>query len=83
MARKIIYVYKQKRKEINFSYDKHIDAYEAAAAAEGIDLTDFLQMEEQVRISAKSNAAVKNFREESFKKMGFGEIRWEKIEAEK
>ena len=53
MARQVIYTYKGKTKTIAFSYDKHHDLYEAAAEAEGIDLTGFLAMEKQVALTSK------------------------------
>ncbi|KMT65461.1 DUF2960 family protein [Catenovulum maritimum] len=74
MARRVSYKFKNVAKEINFSYDKHRDIYEAIAAAEKIDLTKFLQMEEQVHMTAKDKSAIKNFRQKEFERMGFSEI---------
>lgn len=74
MARQISYTYKKQRKVINFSYDKFRDMYEAVAAAEGIDLTAFLAMEQQVAMTAKRGAAVKNYRQQEFSRMGFADI---------
>ena len=74
MARQVSYTYKNQRKVINFSYDKHHDMYEAVAAAEGIDLTRFLAMEQQVAMTAKRGAAVKNYRQQEFARMGFADI---------
>lgn len=74
MARQISYTFKNARKTINFSYDKHRDMYEAVAAAEGIDLTAFLAMEQQVAMTAKRGAAVKNYRQQEFARMGFADI---------
>lgn len=74
MARQISYTYKRERKIINFSYDKYHDMYEAVAAAEGIDLKQFLAMEQQVAMTAKRGAAVKNYRQQEFARMGFADI---------
>lgn len=74
MARQISYSFKKQRKVINFSYDKFHDMYEAVAAAEGIDLTAFLAMEQQVAMTAKRGAAVKNYRQQEFARMGFADI---------
>ncbi len=46
MSRSISYKFKGQSKKIPFSYDKFHDMYEAVAAAEGIDLTNFLKMEQ-------------------------------------
>ncbi len=74
MARQVQYTFHGKTKTIAFSYDRHIDLYEAVAAAEGIDLTSFLAMEQQVARTAKDKAAIKNFRQQAFTKMGFSNI---------
>lgn len=74
MARQISYTFKNERKVINFSYDKYRDMYEAVAAAEGIDLRAFLAMEQQVAMTAKRGAAVKNYRQQEFARMGFANI---------
>ena len=50
------------------------DMYEAVAAAEGIDLKQFLAMEQQVAMTAKRGAAVKNYRQQEFARMGFADI---------
>ena len=71
MARQVSYTYKKQRKVISFSYDKYRDMYEAVAAAEGIDLTNFLAMEQQVAMTAKRGAAVKNNSQQEFARMGF------------
>lgn len=76
MSRQISYKYKQQLKQINFSYDRFHDIYEAVAAAEGIDLTHFLAMEQQIAMTVKNKAkaAVKNFRQQEFSRMGFSDI---------
>lgn len=74
MARQISYIFNKKNKVINFSYDKYRDIYEAVAAAEGIDLTNFLAMEQQIAMTAKHSSATKNFRQQEFIRMGFKDI---------
>ena len=54
MARAITYKFKGQPRQIPFSYDKFHDIYEAVAAAEGIDLTQFLKMEQQVAMTANA-----------------------------
>lgn len=80
MARKIAYIFKKQAKEINFSYDKYHDLYHAVAAAEGIDLTKFLAMEQQVAMTSKGSNAVKDFRKNEFMRMGFENIHFVKEE---
>ena len=43
MARRITYTFKNQPREINFSKDKYRDMYHAIAAAEGIDLSNYLK----------------------------------------
>ena len=74
MARHISYKYKGEWKKIPFSYDKYADSFEAVAAAEGIDLTAFRKMEQQVAMTAKRTAAIKDFRQKEFIRFGFTEI---------
>jgi hypothetical protein len=74
MARAITYKFKGQPRQIAFSYDKFHDIYEAVAAAEGIDLTQFLKMEQQVAMTAKRTAAIKDFRQKEFIRFGFTEI---------
>ncbi len=62
MARLVTYLYKGQRKVIAFSFDRFRAPYEAAAAEEGIDLTQFLAMEKQLRQTAKDKSAIKNYR---------------------
>ncbi|MCT7940515.1 MULTISPECIES: DUF2960 domain-containing protein [Shewanella] len=83
MARQVIYTYKGKTKTIAFSYDKHHDLYEAAAEAEGIDLTGFLAMEKQVALTSKKGAkAEKEFRQTEFSRFGFTSIKFVRDEDE-
>ncbi len=74
MARQVQYTFQGKTKTIAFSYDRFVDLYEAVAAAEGVDLSSFLAMEQQVTKTAKDKAAIKNFRQQAFTKMGFSNI---------
>ncbi len=74
MARQVSYQFKGEAKVINFSFDKHNDIYEAVAAAEGIDLTRFHAMEQQVAMTSKGNQAVKDFRINEFARFGFSNI---------
>lgn len=74
MARIVGYKFKGQYKEIQFSYDRYRDKHEAVAAAEGIDLRQFLKMEEQLKQFPKQGAAQKDFRQNEFKRMGLTDI---------
>lgn len=77
MAKKIAYSYKGEQKLISFAQDKYHSMFEAIAAAEGIDLTKYLEMEQQVALYSKSkNKALRNFRDTEFARMGFTNIRF-------
>ncbi|NKF49805.1 DUF2960 domain-containing protein [Shewanella sp. WXL01] len=77
MARQVIYTFKGETKTIAFSYDKHHDLYEAAAEAEGIDLTNFLKMEAQIAMTSKKGAkAERDFRRTEFARFGFTSIKF-------
>ena len=73
MARTIIYTYKDQEKELLFSYQQHRNLHEAVAEAEGIDITDFLKMEVRLELISDTKA-VRNYRDNHFKKLGFGRI---------
>ncbi|MDG3088153.1 DUF2960 family protein [Vibrio hannami] len=73
MARTIIYVYKKQEKTLTFSYEKYRTIHEAVAEAEGIDLTEYLKMEQQVE-AVSDTKAVRDYRDSYFKKLGFGKI---------
>lgn len=75
MARYVSYVYKGQAKRIPFSFDKFNDAFEAAAAAEGLDLTRFRQMEQQIAVLHGQQKALRDFRLNESKKLGFSEIK--------
>jgi len=53
MAHKVRYKFKGVAKEINFSYSRHQNMHEAVAEAEGIDLSQFLQTEQQLAAISK------------------------------
>ncbi|MEJ2766393.1 DUF2960 domain-containing protein [Photobacterium sp. MCCC 1A19761] len=74
MSRTIIYTYKNQEKELVFTYDHYRTIHEAVAAAEGIDLTEFLRMEQQVEAVSSNTKAVRDFRDSHFRKLGFGKI---------
>ncbi|KXI21935.1 DUF2960 domain-containing protein [Photobacterium sanguinicancri] len=74
MSRTILYTYKMQEKTLTFSYDQYRTIQEAVAAEEGIDLTAFLKMEQQVEAVSKSAKAAKDYRDNYFKKLGFGRI---------
>ncbi len=80
MSRTLIYTYKEEQKKITFSYDQFRNIHEAAAAAEGIDLKLFLKMEQQVEAVSKGSKAVRDYRDNYFKKLGFSVITLERKE---
>ncbi|MGL0952459.1 DUF2960 family protein [Vibrio vulnificus] len=73
MIRTIIYTYKAVEKTLPFSYEKHRNIHEAVAEAEGIDIRDYLKMEQQIE-AISDTKAVRNYRDNHFKKLGFGVI---------
>lgn len=74
MAVRITYKFNGKAKEINFAYDKFHDIYEAVAAEEGVDLTRYHMMEQQVEMTSKGSSAVRDFRNKEFARFGFSDI---------
>lgn len=74
MAHKVTYQYKGIAKEIQFSYSEFHNMHEAVAAAEGIDLTQFLAMEQEIAAITREKAAARNFRDNEFIKMGFTDL---------
>lgn len=76
MARQVSYLFKGKRKTIQFSYGLFHDFHEAVADAEGVDLKKFLEVEKQLEMSCRGQGIVKNFRQTEFARMGFSEIRF-------
>ena len=73
MARTIIYTYKNEQKSLTFPFEKHRNIHEAVAEAEGIDLSSYLSMEQQIE-AVSDTKAVRNFRDAHFRKLGFGKI---------
>ncbi|GEA50891.1 hypothetical protein VIN01S_16950 [Vibrio inusitatus NBRC 102082] len=73
MARTIQYVYNKQHKELLFSYQEHLNIHEAVAEAEGIDLKEFLKMEQQIE-AVSDTKAVRDYRDNYFRKLGFGKI---------
>ncbi|WP_421199451.1 DUF2960 domain-containing protein [Aeromonas enteropelogenes] len=75
MAFKITYTYGKKTKEIGYANDKFNSIYDAIAAAEGINLTSFHAMEEQLaQVCRRDKKSVKDYRENYFKELGFSNI---------
>ena len=74
MAHKVRYKFKGVAKEINFSYSRYQNMHEGVADAEGIDLTQFLQTEQQITSISKDKKAARNFRDAEFLKMGFSDL---------
>lgn len=73
MARTIIYTYQDQQKTLTFSYQQYHSIHEAVAAAEGIDITQYLKMEQQIE-AVSDTKAVRNYRDNHFKKLGFSHI---------
>ncbi len=82
MSRFVTYKYQGQERRIAFSFDKYRDMYEAAAAAEGVDLTKFLAMERQVAALSRQGAAMKDYRKNEFKRLGFTDLFLHKDEDE-
>ncbi len=73
MARTILYTYKGEDKTLTFSYQQHRNIQEAVAEAEGIDISDYLRMEQQIE-AVSDTKAVRNYRDNHFRKLGFDRI---------
>ncbi|WP_070971473.1 DUF2960 domain-containing protein [Vibrio sonorensis] len=73
MARTIIYTYKGEEKTLTFSYQEFRSIHEAVADAEGIDISDYLKMEQQIE-AVSDTKAVRNYRDNHFRKLGFEKI---------
>ncbi|MEL7291067.1 MAG: DUF2960 domain-containing protein [Pseudomonadota bacterium] len=73
MSRTILYTYKDEEKTLTFSYQQYRTIHEAVADAEGIDLSEYLKMEQQIE-AISDTKAVRNYRDNHFKKLGFGKI---------
>lgn len=73
MARTILYTYKGEDKTLTFSYEKHRNIHEAVAEAEGIDISQYLKMEQQIE-AVSDTKAVRNYRDNHFRKLGFEKL---------
>ncbi|ERB63872.1 DUF2960 domain-containing protein [Vibrio coralliilyticus OCN008] len=73
MARTILYTYKGEDKTLTFSYQQHRNIHEAVAEAEGIDISEFLKMEQQIE-AVSDTKAMRNYRDNHFRKLGFEKI---------
>lgn len=74
MALKLSYQYKGVEKVIGYANDKHHSMFEAAAAAEGIDLKRYQMLEQQVQMSTRDKQAHRDFRDNYFRDLGFDNI---------
>lgn len=73
MSRTISYTYKNNPKTLSFSYREYRSIHEAVAAHEGIDLSEYLKMEQSVE-AVSDQKTVREYRDSYFKKLGFGRI---------
>ena len=73
MVRTILYTFKDEEKTLSFSYEKHRNIHEAVAEAEGIDISEYLKMEQQIE-AISDTKTVRNYRDNHFKKLGFSRI---------
>jgi 3-deoxy-D-arabino-heptulosonate 7-phosphate (DAHP) synthase len=73
MARTILYTYKDEDKELLFSKQQHRTIQEAVAAAEGIDITEYLKTEQQLELILDTKA-VRNYQDNYFRKLGFTKL---------
>ncbi|RTZ16823.1 DUF2960 domain-containing protein [Vibrio aquaticus] len=73
MARTILYTYKEEEKTLTFSYQQHRNIHEAVAEAEGIDISEYLKMEQQIE-AISDTKSMRNYRDNHFRKLGFGRI---------
>ncbi|EGA68935.1 hypothetical protein VISI1226_21064 [Vibrio sinaloensis DSM 21326] len=73
MARTILYTYKGEEKTLTFSYQQHRNIHEAVAEAEGIDISAYLKMEQQIE-AVSDTKAVRNYRDNHFRKLGFEKL---------
>lgn len=73
MARTIPYTYKDEEKELLFSKQEHRTIQEAVAAAEGIDISEYLKTEQQLELISDTKA-VRNYQDNYFRKLGFTKL---------
>ncbi len=74
MALKLQYTYKGHTKVVGYANDKHHSMFEAAAAAEGLDLSRYQMLEQQVQMSTRDKKAHRDFRDNYFRDLGFSDI---------
>lgn len=74
MAITITYSYLGQARSLPYANDKYHDIYEALAKAEGVDLSAFLAMEQQLRALTRDKQALKDYREKEFARLGFADI---------
>ncbi|OEF30165.1 DUF2960 family protein [Vibrio rumoiensis] len=73
MSRIITYTYKDEQKTLAFSYREFHTIHEAVAAHEGLDIRDYLKMEQSIE-AISDTKTVREYRDAHFKKLGFGRI---------
>ncbi len=78
MAHRVTYTFKGQSKEIPFSYSQHHNMHEAIAAAEDIDIGNYLTREQELSAITQEKAQLRNFRDVEFAKMGFTDIYFHK-----
>ncbi|MCJ8314255.1 MAG: DUF2960 family protein [Saccharospirillaceae bacterium] len=79
MSHKVTYTFEDQAREIVFTYRQFRNMHEAAAATEGIDIKNYLKMEQQIEaISNGKKSAVRNYRDAEFAKMGFADMYFHK-----
>ncbi len=74
MAHKVTYQYEGELREISFSYSEFHNMHEAAAAAEGIDITEFLKREQEILAVTNDKMSARDFRDSEFERMGFDNL---------
>lgn len=73
VSRTILYTFKNEDKTLTFTYERYRNIHEAVADAEQINISDYLKMEAQLEAISDAKA-VKNYRDNYFKKLGFSKI---------
>ena len=74
MALRIDYRFKGEARTLRFAHDRFHDHFAALADAEGIDLTQFLAMERQLKSMTRDKQTLHNYRDNEFAKFGFSHI---------
>ncbi|MCK5881412.1 MAG: DUF2960 family protein [Sinobacterium sp.] len=78
MAHKVTYQFDGAEREISFSYSEFHNMHEAAAAAEGVDIKQFLKREQEILAITNDKMAARDFRDAEFEKMGFDNLYFHK-----